>query len=65
MPQTYGLNLKIQKKASFFLTLFLFGRFLQSRHDDDPDIGHDVVVDDLQGVDATAAQCGSCYGCGP
>ena len=44
---------------------FLSLDFFQSRHDDNPDIRHDVVLDDLQGIDAAATEFGGCNSQGP
>ena len=41
--------------------LILFGYGFKSRHNDKPDVGHHVVLDDLQSVDASTTKLGSLY----
>ena len=39
----------------------LFGDAFKSRHNDKPDVGHHVVLDDLQSVDTSTTKLGSLY----
>jgi len=49
----------------FFDAFFLSTDIFQLWHDDNSDIRHAVVLDDLERVEASAIELGGCNGCGP
>ena len=49
----------------FFDAFFLSTDIFQLWHDDNSDIRHAVVLDDLERVEASAIELGGSNGCGP